>query len=384
MPSFQTDFNRMNPVAHKHKLGDMIQMSQGIMTRGGYWFVDAENGDDSASGKIINQPVKTIQKALTLIAANRTASGKVYDEFIILMPTNGTDYDDDTVGASLTAAYVYINIPNVHIIGGGFTPNEVVINPDAAATAGVFNIGSSGKRVSFHNITIKTTTAQSAAIKLAAASDFLLVDNCIFDLVGAAGPLGIGIDGDAGKLSYPVIRNCTFWMGTLLISAVTLEVQDASPYGGLIENCNFISVLNGAGTPVVDVINIKDGTGMIIRDCNIHGGDTGSSYNAADGIDIDAGVVNTLITRNSISGCDALITDNGTDTDSVFNWTADGEGGEFADAEICIEPDVDTWKTTIDYLIKNPDYYMQITKNQYNFLNGRWMENNLNEWLDAL
>ena len=53
-------------------------------------------------------------------------------------------------------------------------------------------------------------------------------------------------------------------------------------------------------------------------------------------------------------------------------------------AEICIEPDVDNWKTVLDHLIKNPDYYMDVVKTQYKFLNGRWMENNLDEWARCL
>lgn len=308
-------------------------------SRGDAWFVDAENGDDNAGGRDIWTPVKTIQQAIYLITKKRTANSKYYDEFIYLLPTNAIDYDDDTVGntakGGLANTYVYINTPNIHIIGAG-PLGSVVIKPDEAATAGVFNIGASGDRFHLSNVIINTATAQSAAIKLTAAANFPIIENVVFDLVGAAGPLGVGIDGDNGKVSYPIIRNCTFYMGTLLLAGIIIKVQDATPFGGLIEKCDFLSVINGADTPVVDVINVKDGTGLIIRECNIHGGDTGTAYNAADGIDIDAGVLNTLVTRNSISGCDALITDGGTDTDSVFNWTADGEGGEFADAEICV------------------------------------------------
>jgi len=301
-------------------------------TRGDMWFVDAENGDDNGGGKDIWSPLKTIQKALTLIAAKRTANNKYYDEYIYLMPTNATDYDDDTVGAGLANSYVYVNIPNIHIIGAG-PIGSVIIKPGAAATAGVINVGASGDRFHLKNVLINTVTAQSAAIKLTAAADFPLIEDCVFDLVGAAGPLGVGIDGDNGKVSYPIIRGCTFYMGTLLIAGIILEVQDATPFGGLIENCDFLSVLNGAGVGVVDVINVKDGTGLIIRDCNIHGGDSGTAYNADDGIDVDAGVVNTLIARCNISGCDALITDGGTDTDIVDCLTADGEGSEYANAE---------------------------------------------------
>ena len=53
-------------------------------------------------------------------------------------------------------------------------------------------------------------------------------------------------------------------------------------------------------------------------------------------------------------------------------------------ADICIEPNADHWESVLDHLSKNPDYYMEIVKNQYKFLNGRWMENNLDQWIQAL
>jgi hypothetical protein len=55
-----------------------------------------------------------------------------------------------------------------------------------------------------------------------------------------------------------------------------------------------------------------------------------------------------------------------------------------ANAEICIENDADIWKSTIDHLIKNPSYYSEVSKNQYNFLNNRWMESNLDQWMNAI
>jgi hypothetical protein len=53
-------------------------------------------------------------------------------------------------------------------------------------------------------------------------------------------------------------------------------------------------------------------------------------------------------------------------------------------AEICVEPDADIWKSMIDHLVGNSDYFMEVTKKQYQFLNGRWMENNLEQWMGAL
>ena len=57
---------------------------------------------------------------------------------------------------------------------------------------------------------------------------------------------------------------------------------------------------------------------------------------------------------------------------------------ELCNAEICIEPDADVWKTMIDYLVDNPSYYMDTVKKQYEFINGRWMENNLEEWENSI
>ena len=54
------------------------------------------------------------------------------------------------------------------------------------------------------------------------------------------------------------------------------------------------------------------------------------------------------------------------------------------DSEICLEPDGDIWKSMIDHLIGNPDYYLDVVKTQYNFINGRWMENNLDQWVNAI
>lgn len=53
---------------------------------------------------------------------------------------------------------------------------------------------------------------------------------------------------------------------------------------------------------------------------------------------------------------------------------------DIAQAEICIEDDPDIWKSMIDHLITNPDYYIETVKAQYHFLNGRWMENNIDFW----
>jgi glycosyltransferase involved in cell wall biosynthesis len=53
-------------------------------------------------------------------------------------------------------------------------------------------------------------------------------------------------------------------------------------------------------------------------------------------------------------------------------------------AEICIENNAEIWKCAIDHLLNNPDYYMDVVNSQYKMLNGRWMENNLDQWAKAM
>jgi hypothetical protein len=68
-----------------------------------------------------------------------------------------------------------------------------------------------------------------------------------------------------------------------------------------------------------------------------------------------------------------------------FSDTVDGLKSPYEDdAEICLEPDPDIWKSMIDHLISDPDYYIETVKSQYTFINGRWMENNLDQWADAI
>lgn len=57
---------------------------------------------------------------------------------------------------------------------------------------------------------------------------------------------------------------------------------------------------------------------------------------------------------------------------------------DIAESEICIEPDADIWKTMIDHLVEDKDYYADVRKKQYDFVNGRWMEQNLDEWENSL
>jgi hypothetical protein len=57
---------------------------------------------------------------------------------------------------------------------------------------------------------------------------------------------------------------------------------------------------------------------------------------------------------------------------------------DVADAEICLPPDADIWKTTIDLLKNDSNYYMEVVKEQYKFLSARWLENNIEKWTEIL
>jgi len=313
-------FNNAVPKSGTVGIGDYLQNA---LIGGGlihskdphWWFVDPQSGSDAYDGDSWNAPFKTIQAAVD-------AAGDGRGDTIFLLSGRGYDYDDDTVGASLANAYVYINKADINLVGLG-PPNSVVIKPDAAATAGVIALGASAARVRIANLTINTATAQSAAIVTSTGASYPTVENCIFDLVGASGPLGYGINFGGAKVSYPVIRGCTFHLGTLIKAGIALKAQDATPFGALIEDCVFMNALSASGTPCEDGINVMDGTGVIIRNCHISGG-ASTDYNLVDGIDIDASVLNTLIADCTIGNCDNGVTDGGTDTagaTAAEGWT---------------------------------------------------------------
>jgi len=302
-------FNNMVAKQGTLGIGDYIMMALGgigVYARENpvFWYVNPVTGLDTNSGTSPAAPFKTIQFAVDSAGTATDGRGDV----IFLQSGNGTDYDDDTVGASLADAYVHINKPDLSIIGLG-PPNSVIIKPDAAATAGVIVLGASADRVRIANLTIDTTTAQSGAIVSVSGAHYPTIENVIFNLVGAAGPLGVGIDFDAAAVNYPVIRNCNFYCGTLIKAAIRMKCGTT---GGLIEDCFFVNT-ETAGTPTEDGINVKAGKFLRIKNCTIHGGAT-ADHLFADGIDIDAGVVNTSIDGCYIGGCTAAVTDGGTAT----------------------------------------------------------------------
>lgn len=55
-------------------------------------------------------------------------------------------------------------------------------------------------------------------------------------------------------------------------------------------------------------------------------------------------------------------------------------------AKICVQPEAELWKATIDHLKNNPDYYAKITMEQRQYVQTRWMEHkdNLIQWFNLL
>jgi hypothetical protein len=55
-------------------------------------------------------------------------------------------------------------------------------------------------------------------------------------------------------------------------------------------------------------------------------------------------------------------------------------------AQICVEPNVEMWEASIEYLVNNPQHYAEVVKKQREYLQGRWMEvkDNLIQWFDLV
>ena len=259
------------------------------------FYVDPANGSDENPGYPFEAPVKTIAHALSLVESER-------GDFVLLKPSTTvvTEGDISVAKADL-------------VISGLADPNSELctINSSSAATTGIFTLTAAADRVRIQNLYFNDGTAAKPCIVTANGATNVEIHNCKFVLTQDS-----AIDFDAGAVGDPVIKDCTFQLGD---GAGVPIVMECGTSGGLIEGCTIINGINGSGTPPADGILVKAGTGLIIRNCDIHGGDAATAYNLVDGIDIDAGVINTLITRCTIGECDNAVTDGGTDTTGVTN-----------------------------------------------------------------
>jgi len=259
------------------------------------FYVDNVNGSDENPGYPFEVPVKTIAHALSLVEDGR-------GDFVLLKPTGSAFTEEDVSIAKSDLVIAGLADPN---------SEQCAIVPDAACTAAIFSLTTAADFVRIQNLYFNDTTAAKPCILTASGAHNVEIHNCKFVLSNDS-----AIDFDAGAVNDPVIKDCTFQLGD---GAGVPIVMECGTSGGLIEGCTIINGINGSGTPPADGILVKAGTGLIIRNCDIHGGDAATAYNLVDGIDIDAGVINTLITRCTIGECDNAVTDGGTDTTGVTN-----------------------------------------------------------------
>lgn len=319
--------NNMTPSAKDHRLGNLILAAApyAAFTRGDFWFVDAANGNDSNSGADIRDAFQTIQKAVNVCSG-------VADDYIFLLPTDGTDYDDDTVGASLANAYVYINKSNVHLIGINPAHGQsVIVNPGAAATAGVINLSAAADRVEIAGITFNTTTAANEAIAVTGGANGVWVHDCRF--LGAGGAAEAGIVGtNVASCADWVIENCLFY---------NLDVGAVVGYfsRGIIRNCKIIKTVTAAmtdGISLLDNTTTADSDGAVIENIVVLGGIEGTTP-LATGLKVAAACYGVGIINCQVSGCtdNLSYTANTAAAHEIGCLTSDGRNGgaEYADSE---------------------------------------------------
>jgi hypothetical protein len=335
--SLRKDINKMNQVTWKHKLGDVVALERHVQfhPKATFWYVDAANGNDNGSGEDVDHAVQSIQQALYNISLKRTATGKVYEDVIFLLPTNAVDYDDDTVGntakGGLANAYVYINQANIRIRGIGI-PGGVLIKPDAAATAGIFAIGTSADRLEISGIRFDCTTAANECIDVpSGGANDVHIHDCIFDGQGGAAAAGI-VTGNAATCARWVIENNQF------IDCTVAAIKGYLGHG-LIRNNVFIKTMTGAmtdGISLLDNTTTADSDGCVIRDNLVLGGIEGTTP-LATGIKVAGACYGVGIVDNRAAGCTDNLshTANTAATHAIENATGDGRNGgaEYADTE---------------------------------------------------
>ena len=268
---------------------------------------------------------------MTLIAAERTASGKTYREHIYLLPGQGTDYDDDTVGASLANAYVYINISDISIHACGM-PGDVVIKPGAAATAGIFALGTIADRLELDGIWFDCTTAANECIDVPSGGvNNCWIHNCRFDGQGGAAAAGI-VTANAATCANWIIENNTF------IDCTVAAIKGYLGYAKIRNNI-LIKTLTTAmtiGISLLDNTTTADSDGAVIHDNLVLGGIEGTTP-LATGISVAAACYGVGVWRNGVAGCTDNLSHTANDaaTQAIDNYTADGRqpAAEYADVE---------------------------------------------------
>lgn len=293
------------------------------------YFVNAYIGSTNNSGTL-TAPYQLIQTAV-----NAATSGR--GDFVVLTPTDATNYDDDVVSASLTNAYVYVNKSNLTIVGmNSPSYGEAIIKPGAAASVGIINLGAAADRVRLVNLSLDGTTAANELIQGTAGADYVTVERCRF-YKGTK-----GIDAPGTCTSW-MIKNNQFYDQTL--SAIYGYFGGGRIQGNVFSS---ITLSNSADIDTLGVIRILDNTttansdGCLIIGNIILGGDAtagSGSYNAESGIRVAAACLNVGVVSNMVAGCDTCL--YGTAANGQYfmgNFGPDGSGGEYADSEVNLLP----------------------------------------------
>jgi len=278
------------------------------------WCFVSPSGYDHQGGGRMNHPLKTIQKAIDL--ASETKHTFIFLQADISAADTIDKFDDDTVGASLANAYINVDKSFTHFIGIG-GPGEVLINPGAAATAGIVSLPAGSTGISFNNITFVATTAANAIIKSVSTVSNIKFKDCILK-TGTGATTIIGLDLDGGLATNVIVEDCEFHD---MYSGITI-----APVLGRISNCKIIVGTPGAGTAGIGITiaNTSGTKGIIMEKVLINGGTAGGANNYTIGIHVvGSNTVGANIINCNIENCDADVTDAGTNTFKSNTLTAD-------------------------------------------------------------
>ncbi len=139
------------------------------MTSGNAYYVDSVNGADNRSGRSWDLPVATIDQAIDLIAAARTAGTEKGRSIIYVR-------EQHNEGGSVADLFD-VDIPGVTIWGLGTGADMPTIDFDAGAT----NCAVSGDNVTIHNIWFRPSAEDILiGLDIESGADYCTVSNCKF------------------------------------------------------------------------------------------------------------------------------------------------------------------------------------------------------------
>ncbi len=270
-----------------------------------FW-VNPATGSDTGnlSGSSFRSPVATMAKAIGKCETTR-------GDFVVLQSSivQAAEEDISIAKADLT------------LVGMMDPFGYYGIKSDAAVAATVLSLTAAAANVLIKRLYLDNAAGLRSIIKTASECHFLRVEDCVFNVKGAASAdIGYGINLSAAAVNSPVVLRNTFYVQTLVQDVMQIK---AGLTGGLIAENTIVNMLDAGGTGAVNGINLAAGTGVVIRSNHISGGEVITARNFDTVITIAAGCINTILTGpNYIGNCDAGVTDGG---DNSCGETA-GEG----------------------------------------------------------